>query len=204
MREQRTGDSVSVTTTPTRPVTSQSQATVRMSGGAQRLVRMEPAPSQTNTTATRDDSATALMESARLRGAALDRIVPARFREQASGIMHKFLDGLASLRSPWNILMVFFTSVLIWLLETVKYWLVMHAFKFTVSFIGLMLMNGVVNLATTIPAAPGGTRVAYELDVVATGRLAVLLGWLLPLGKIHSKFMREVLVSLEAEVRRVR
>ena len=51
-------------------------------------------------------------------------------------------------------------------------------------------------------AAPGGTRVAYEIDVVATGRLAVLLGWLLPLGKIHSKFMREVLESLEAEVRR--
>lgn len=53
-----------------------------------------------------------------------------------------------------------------------------------------------------LDAAPGGTRVAYELDVVATGRLAVLLGWLLPLGKIHSKFMREVLVNLEAEVKR--
>ena len=53
-----------------------------------------------------------------------------------------------------------------------------------------------------LEAVPGGTRVAYEIDVVATGRLAVLLGWLLPLGKIHSKFMREVLENLEAEVRR--
>ncbi len=53
-----------------------------------------------------------------------------------------------------------------------------------------------------LDAAPGGTRVAYDLDVVATGRLAVPLGWLLPLGKIHSKFMRGVLVNLEAEVRR--
>ena len=51
--------------------------------------------------------------------------------------------------------MVFFTSVVIWLLETVKYWFVMHAFYFTVSFFALMLMNGVVNLATTIPSAPG-------------------------------------------------
>ena len=50
--------------------------------------------------------------------------------------------------------------------------------------------------------APGGTRVAYALDVVATGRLAVLLGWLLPLGKIHSKFMREVLENLERETTR--
>jgi uncharacterized protein (TIRG00374 family) len=45
--------------------------------------------------------------------------------------------------------------VVIWLLETVKYWFVMHAFRFTVSFFALMLMNGVVNLATTIPSAPG-------------------------------------------------
>jgi uncharacterized protein (TIRG00374 family) len=69
--------------------------------------------------------------------------------------MHKFLDGLASLRSPWNILMVFVTSVVIWLLETGKYWFVMHAFNFEVSFFALMLMNGIVNLATTIPSAPG-------------------------------------------------
>jgi uncharacterized protein (TIRG00374 family) len=51
--------------------------------------------------------------------------------------------------------MVFFTSVIIWLLETGKYWFVMHAFNFNVSFFALMLMNGIVNLATTIPSAPG-------------------------------------------------
>jgi len=85
----------------------------------------------------------------------IDRGLPKRLREQTSGIMHKFLDGLASLRSPVNVLMVFFTSVLIWLLETGKYWFVMHAFNFKVSFFALMLMNGIVNLATTIPSAPG-------------------------------------------------
>ena len=78
-----------------------------------------------------------------------------RLREKITGIMHKFLDGLASLRSPFNVLMVFFTSVIIWLLETGKYWFVMHAFNFSVSFFALMLMNGIVNLATTIPSAPG-------------------------------------------------
>jgi uncharacterized protein (TIRG00374 family) len=85
----------------------------------------------------------------------IDRVLPVRLRNQTSGVMHKFLDGLESLRSPANVLMVFFTSVLIWLLETVKYWLVMHAFPFSVSFFTLMLINGVVNLTTTIPAAPG-------------------------------------------------
>ena len=85
----------------------------------------------------------------------IDRFLPERLREKISGIMHKFLDGLASLRSPFNVLMVFFTSVIIWLLETGKYWFVMHAFPFQVSFFALMLMNGIVNLATTIPSAPG-------------------------------------------------
>jgi uncharacterized protein (TIRG00374 family) len=85
----------------------------------------------------------------------IDRFLPERLRQNVSGIMHKFLDGLASLRSPLNILMVFFTSIIIWLLETAKYWFVMHAFNFSVSFFALMLMNGIVNLATTIPSAPG-------------------------------------------------
>ena len=85
----------------------------------------------------------------------IDRLLPQRIRRQTSALMHKFLDGLASLRSPFNILMVFLTSLVIWLLETSKYWLVMHAFNFSVSFFALMLMNGIVNLATTIPSAPG-------------------------------------------------
>jgi uncharacterized protein (TIRG00374 family) len=51
--------------------------------------------------------------------------------------------------------MIFFTSAIIWLLETGKYWFIMLAFPFSVSFFALMLMNGIVNLATTIPSAPG-------------------------------------------------
>jgi len=85
----------------------------------------------------------------------IERIIPQRLRVKIIDIMNKFLDGLAALRSPFNVLMVFFTSVIIWLLETGKYWFVMHAFNFHVSFFALMLMNGIVNLATTIPSAPG-------------------------------------------------
>ncbi len=85
----------------------------------------------------------------------IDRLLPEKIREKTSEIVKKFMDGLAFLRSPGNVIMVFFTSVLIWLLETVKYWFVMHAFNFTVSFFALMLLNGIANLATTIPAAPG-------------------------------------------------
>jgi uncharacterized protein (TIRG00374 family) len=85
----------------------------------------------------------------------IERLAPKSLHVKITGIMNKFLEGLESLRSPFNVLMVFFTSVIIWLLETGKYWFVMHAFDFTVSFFALMLMNGIVNLATTIPSAPG-------------------------------------------------
>jgi glycosyltransferase 2 family protein len=83
------------------------------------------------------------------------RFVPASLREKLLGFARRFLGGLESLRSPRDVLMVFIVSVVIWLLETGKYWFVMHAFPFTVSFFTLMLMNGIVNLATTIPSAPG-------------------------------------------------
>lgn len=84
-----------------------------------------------------------------------NRVVPERFRESVINIAERFLDGLASLRSPLDVGMVLLTSFVIWLLETGKYWFVMHAFPFEVSFFTLMLMNGIVNLATTIPSAPG-------------------------------------------------
>ncbi|MDD5370661.1 MAG: lysylphosphatidylglycerol synthase transmembrane domain-containing protein [Anaerolineaceae bacterium] len=83
------------------------------------------------------------------------RFIPTRLREKTLALTMRFLDGLESLRSPQEALMVFVTSVVIWLLETGKYWFVMHAFNFSVSFFALMLMNGIVNLATTLPSAPG-------------------------------------------------
>ena len=115
----------------------------------------------------------------------IQHFTPKRLHVKIISFMNKFLDGLASLRSPFNVLMVFFTSVIIWLLETGKYWFVMHAFPFEVSFFALMLMNGIVNLATTIPSAPGyiGTfdapgiavLVAYGVDqATAAGYTLVL------------------------------
>ncbi len=113
------------------------------------------------------------------------RLLPKRWQTRILSLMNKFLDGLASLRSPGHVLMVFLTSILIWLLETGKYWFVMQAFPFQVSFFALMLMNGIVNLATTIPSAPGyiGTfdapgiavLTAYGIDkAIAAGYTLVL------------------------------
>jgi uncharacterized protein (TIRG00374 family) len=97
------------------------------------------------------------------------RFLPVRFQDKVLDIANKFLSGLGALRSPRDALMVFLTSVVIWLLETLKYWFLMHAFPFHVSFFALMLMNGIVNLATTIPSAPGyvGTFDAPGIAVLA-------------------------------------
>ncbi len=84
-----------------------------------------------------------------------DALLPAALRPRVFELAERFLGGLASLRSSADVAMVLVTSVVIWLFETGKYWFVMQAFPFEVSFFALMLMNGIVNLATTLPSAPG-------------------------------------------------
>lgn len=121
------------------------------------------------------------------------KMVPEKFKSQVMGVIQRFLGGLESLRSPREVAMVLITSIVIWLLETTKYWFVMHAFPFNVSFFALMLMNGIVNLATTLPSAPGyiGTfdapgialLSAYQVPVeIATGYTLLLHAalWLVP------------------------
>ncbi|MFQ3534507.1 MAG: lysylphosphatidylglycerol synthase transmembrane domain-containing protein [Aggregatilineales bacterium] len=91
----------------------------------------------------------------RLAYGAITRTLPRRAHAPLLNLIDRFLDGLKSLRSPRDLLMTLLTSVFIWLTETTKYWFVMHAFNFEVSFFALMIMTAVVNLATTLPAAPG-------------------------------------------------
>ena len=115
----------------------------------------------------------------------IDRLIPEKVRPKTLDLALRFLSGLESLRSPKEALMVFLTTILIWLLETGKYWFVMHAFPFEASFFTLMLMNGIVNLATTLPSAPGyvgtfdGPGIAVLMaygtsQAVATGYTLVL------------------------------
>ncbi len=85
----------------------------------------------------------------------IEKIIPIEFQGRVHGLADRFMIGLSALRRERDVLMIFFTTLVIWLIETVKYWLIMQAFPFKVSFIALMLVNGIANLATTIPAAPG-------------------------------------------------
>lgn len=98
------------------------------------------------------------------------RILPLRIRRPLDRVYGRFMEGIGSLSSGYDVLMIFATSVIIWLMETVKYWFVMQAFAFKVSFLALMLMNGIVNIATTLPASPGhlGTFDGPGIEVLTT------------------------------------
>jgi len=83
------------------------------------------------------------------------RIVPKRFQPPLTGIVGRFAQGASSLRSPRDLILIVLSTVVVWLIETGKYWCVAHAFNMTLPFDGLMLINGVSNLFTVIPGAPG-------------------------------------------------
>jgi uncharacterized protein (TIRG00374 family) len=83
------------------------------------------------------------------------RLVPGRFREQVSGLLEKFLEGLQVLRSGRDMLFVMGISIVLWLVEAWKYWFVMQGFAFDRPFYVLVFTCAIVNLATTIPSTPG-------------------------------------------------
>jgi uncharacterized protein (TIRG00374 family) len=83
------------------------------------------------------------------------KIFPQKWQEKILNIGLRFTTGIEALNSWRSLAVVLGTSVVIWLLETSVYWVVMRAFPINVSFFGLMLMNGILNLSTTLPSAPG-------------------------------------------------
>lgn len=102
----------------------------------------------------------------RLANAIGQKVLPVSWHEKFIGIVANFLEGLAFLRDWRQVLWVFGTSIVIWLFEAAKYWLMMQAFPFAISFVQLMLTTGVVNLASILPSAPGfvGT---FDLPAIA-------------------------------------
>jgi len=91
----------------------------------------------------------------RIAEAIIARTVPKRFQGLLLGIAHRFVQGAQSLRSPRHLAAIAVSTVAVWLLETLKYWCVAMAFDLGLPFGGLMLVNGLSNLFTIIPGAPG-------------------------------------------------
>jgi uncharacterized protein (TIRG00374 family) len=109
----------------------------------------------------------------RIAHAIITRVVPHRFQQPLLGITQKFVQGAQALRNPRDLLIILMSTVLIWLLETGKYWFVAHAFNLSLSFDGLMLVNGVSNLFTIIPGAPGAVGTFDAGGILGTTALGV-------------------------------
>ncbi len=83
------------------------------------------------------------------------KILPKNIAQKTSDVIDLFFTGIQSLASPLDTMLALILSVVIWLIETVFYWIIMQAFPFSISFRALMMMNGFINLFTIIPSSPG-------------------------------------------------
>ncbi len=94
----------------------------------------------------------------------IERLIPTRFRPPLLHFAEGIILGLESLRSGRDVLVLFGVTLWVWLLETAKYWLVSFAFDLHLSYVGILLMGGAVNLLTALPSLPGyiGT---FELGI---------------------------------------
>ena len=109
----------------------------------------------------------------RIATAIITRLVPARLQPVLIGFVSKFVAGMSCLRRPADLLVVISSSALIWLIETIKYWCIAQGFYLTVSFVDLMLVNGISNLFTVIPALPGAVGTFDTGSIIALTALGV-------------------------------
>ncbi len=82
-------------------------------------------------------------------------IPAAALQEKLLHLAEHFMKGLETLRTPRLLLLTWISSLASWTVEASTYWIVLHAFNFTVTFWVLMLAMGFANLTTIIPSAPG-------------------------------------------------
>jgi uncharacterized protein (TIRG00374 family) len=86
----------------------------------------------------------------------IERLVPGRLRPPLLNLIEGVVTGLESLRSGRDVLVIFGVTLWVWILETLKYWLVSFAFPdLHLSYVGILLMGGAVNLLTALPSLPG-------------------------------------------------
>jgi len=83
------------------------------------------------------------------------KILPAKWHEKYHAILERLFEGLSALKSPLQIGLVLGLSISVWLFETGLYWCMQQAFGLALPFSNLLLLNGALNILSTIPSAPG-------------------------------------------------
>ncbi len=97
----------------------------------------------------------------------------ARLRDTLLHLIARFIEGAQSLRDPRQIALCVGATVVLWLFETAKYVCVALAFDLTLPFDGFLLINGLSNLFTVIPAAPGAVGTFDAGGILAATALGV-------------------------------
>ena len=85
----------------------------------------------------------------------LGRLLPERLHNLVASLAEDIISGLEGLRTPADLAGTIVSSYLTWAIEASVYWIVAQAFSLDVSYLTMLLVVGVVNLAGLIPASPG-------------------------------------------------
>ncbi len=109
----------------------------------------------------------------------VSRYLPTRINSRIEPLALRFLEGLATLKSPKRIGVLFLLSAPIWLGEAAMYLILSYSFQINQAFssfpelaVAILLLTAVSNLATPLPSSPGGVG---PFEFFAKGTL-VLLG----------------------------
>jgi len=96
------------------------------------------------------------------------RHLPERIARGATHLVQSFVEGLAVMRSPRQIVLAVAWSVPLWLSLALGIWLTSRAFGLTFPFPGtfLLMMFLVVGVAVPTPGAVGGFHEAYKYSVM--------------------------------------
>ncbi len=84
------------------------------------------------------------------------RVVPApRLADRLVGLLEGIRQGLGVLRSPSRLLAVVFWSFVLWMVNALGYYVCFWAFDIHVSYMGALLLQGLLILGISIPSTPG-------------------------------------------------
>jgi uncharacterized protein (TIRG00374 family) len=82
-------------------------------------------------------------------------VFPTRVSRFLVDVLEAFLNGLQVFQSPTLLLKAGIWSLIIWLIQSLVFWIGFRAFGIEVSFDVALFVNGMVALAVAAPAAPG-------------------------------------------------
>ena len=83
------------------------------------------------------------------------RRVSPGIERRGGDMLRRFADGLSVLRSPGHFIVVFWWTLLHWLLQPLAFWLSFRAFGIVVPWSAALFVQGVIVILVALPGAPG-------------------------------------------------